>query len=70
MQEEEALEVQPTKRFSELFRMAATAQDPSAPLRSGDKLKDDEREEDSECFHPVTALFLISCELSRFLAYL
>ena len=27
--------------------MAATAQDPSAPLRGGEKLKDDEREEDS-----------------------
>jgi hypothetical protein len=32
--------------------MAATAQDPSAPLRSGEKLKDDEREEDSKPFTP------------------
>ena len=29
--------------------MAATAQDPSAPLRGGDKQKDEDREEDREC---------------------
>lgn len=40
--------------------MAATAQDPSAPLRGGEKLKDDEREEDSASRYCSTRLGTVS----------